>query len=152
MIIFEDLLIYTAPIQAFLCNLFSILLLLQYSHQNLVWMSITPVLKYWNIFCSASIFHFLPQIIFVHLSCLKQTSLQPCTCTHLLALSSGCPCFFHPILKFWFYLLWSWRQTSCGISSYFFICYQCFTSSLFPPVAFMQNSKKTSAATEERSE
>lgn len=153
MVIFEELLlICTAPIQAFFCNLFPILLLLQHSHQNFhldVYYSTPEILKYLLL-----IFHFLPQIILIHLSCLEQTSFQPRTCTHLLALSSGCPCFIHPILNFWFYLIWSCRQTSCGVSSCFFILYSSVTSA--SPVLFFHpcpscKTQKTVAA-EERSE
>lgn len=121
--------------------------------KTFIWMVTTLLLKYWNIFCLAYIFHFLPQIIFVHLSCLGQTALQPRTCTRLLAHSSGRPCFFHSIQKFWFYLLWSCRQTFCGISSYFFILHPSVIS--VPPVLFFRpcpscKTQKTAAA-EERS-
>lgn len=102
--------------------------------KTLVQLLTTPLLIYCNVFCLASIFHFLPQIIFVPLSWFGETPSNH-THTHtLLAHTWGCPCFLHPIQKFCFYLLRPCKYIFIGISSYFFILHPSATST--SPVLF----------------
>lgn len=77
-------------------------MLLQPSHQNCnldVDYSTPEIMK--SLLLSPHFPLFSPNHIYP-LSCLGQTSLPPCPCTHCLAHSSGHPCFFHPIQNFSF--------------------------------------------------
>lgn len=122
MVIFEDLLlICTAPIQAFFCNLFPILLLLQPSHQNFnldVDYSTPEILKYLLLSPHFSLFspnHLCPFV-------LPWADIPPTMPIHTpFGSLFRPPLLFPSYSKFWFYLLWSCRQTFCGISSYFIL-------------------------------
>lgn len=150
MVIFEDLLSFVLlPFRHF-----SVISSLFYCYfrlptKTLVWMLTVPLLKYWNIFCLPFIFHFLPQIIFTHLSCLGQTPLPPCTLHIPFGSLLRLPLLFPSYSKV---LVLPFMVLQTNILWHLFLLrhiastsYQSFTSSLFPPTSFMQNLENSSS-------
>lgn len=100
--------------------------------KTLVQLLTPPLLIYCNVFCLASIFHLLPQIIFVPLSWFGETPLQPHTYTHTFGSLLGLSLLFASNSKV---LFLSFKALQIHIHWHFFlllhtasICYQCFTS------------------------
>lgn len=114
--------------------------------KTLVWMLTTPLLKYCNIFCLASIFHFLPQIIFV----LPWADTPPTMHMHTPFGSLLGPPLLFPSYSKLLVLPFMVLQTNSLWHLFLLlhtasICYQCFISSPFPPMSFMQNSENSSS-------
>lgn len=144
MVIFEDLLqICTAPIQAFFCNLFPILLFLQHSHQNFsldVDYSTPEMLQYLllNLHFPCSSLNYICPFV------LPWADTPPTMHMHTpFGLLLGPPLLFpsySKVLTLPFMVL----QTNILLHLFLLlptasICYQCFTSSPCPPMFFMQN-------------
>lgn len=148
MAVFEDLLpICTAPIQAFFCNLFPILLLLWRSHQNFsldVDYSTPEILQYLLLslhFSLSSPNHICPALgrhpsNHAHAHTPFGSLLGP-----PLLFTSYSKLLVLPFMVLQTNILWHLFLLLHTAS----ICYQCFISSPFPPMSFMQNSENSSS-------